>query len=342
MSDIEWTDETWNPLRGCRRVSPGCEHCYAERQAARPILSGPGKPYEGLVRIRRASMFGNPLGPQWTGATAGPDRLDEPLRWRKPRKVFVCSMSDLFYEGHSDEQIAHVFAIMGSCPQHTFQVLTKRAERMAAWFARRNDNGGAETWAAEWTARIRGVNGWGGDAPGWPLPNVWIGVSVEDQQRASERLPHLLRVPAAVRWVSAEPLLGPLVLGLLGTMPHDISPRYAPVCERIHWVVTGGESGPGARPCDLAWIRALRDECQQAQVPVFVKQLGARPTWGSGDAPGQRGPARIACINEPSKLCWSPKWCVEAGHCRDGASLKGKGGDPSEWPADLKVREFPC
>lgn len=315
---IEWTDETWNPLRGCRRISPGCEHCYAERQAARPILSGPGKPYEGLVQIGKQ-------GPRWTGATAGPDRLDEPLRWRKPRMIFPCSMSDLFYEGHTDEQIAAVFGVMAACPQHTFQVLTKRAERMERWFREfmGDEKWKRSSWLAdprrpEHAAEVRLA------LECWPLPNVWLGVSVEDQQRAQERLPHLLRVPAAVRWVSAEPLLEEV----------DLLPWLKSAYEstRVTWAVVGGESGHGARPFDLAWARSVVAQCRAAHVPVFCKQLGARPVTASVD---------------DFKFYYAREGSVGADHhgpvpSRIDYFLRDrKGADPAEWPADLRVREWP-
>jgi protein gp37 len=266
---IEWTDTTWNPLRGCRRVSPGCEHCYAERQAARPILSGPGKPYDGLVTLGRQ-------GPRWTGDTAGPDHLDEPLHWRAPRRVFVCSMSDLFYGAHTNEAIAQVFSVMARASRHTFQVLTKRPERARILLS--------STQFQRWVA-----------APVWPLPNVWVGTSIEQQRYVKSRTLDLLGTPAAVRFLSVEPLLERVRLGLLGTVPVD-------------WVIVGGESGPGARPCSQDWIRDVVQQCAAAQVPVFVKQLGSHSTPPCG------GRVRL---NDR------------------------KGGDPSEWPEGLRVRQFP-
>lgn len=220
-SSIEWTETTWNPVRGCTRVSAGCEHCYAESMAHR--FSGPGRPYEGLTRNR-----GN--GPRWTGQVRlVEDAVAEPLRWRRPRLVFVNSMSDLFHEGVPLDFIRRVFETMETASHHTFQVLTKRAERLAE--------------VAE-------------ELP-WPS-NVWMGVSVESSDYLP-RIDRLRTVPAAVRFLSLEPLLGPLDrLQLRG----------------IHWVIVGGESGPGARPMRKTWVRDIRRQCRTARVPFFFKQWG--------------------------------------------------------------------
>lgn len=331
---IEWTEETWNPLRGCRRVSPGCEHCYAERQAARPILSGPGKPYEGLVRIGEWGGSQRPTrGPRWTGRTSGVDKLDEPLRWKKPRRVFPCSMSDLFYEGFDDEQIAEVFASMALAHWHTFQALTKRAARAASLLGSMDFQRLAFAAAARLERRVFGTMK--GRPPwAWPLPNVWLGTSVEDQERAEERLPHLLATPAAVRFVSFEPALGPVDFG-------PWLPRWRRTADRadvtdvrvpgIDWLIIGGESGAGARPFDLAWARAAVERCRSApKVPVFVKQIGALPTTVRRDprAEGWTG-AAIAHGNE------------ETGALYELKPRDRKGGDPAEWPEDLRVREMP-
>jgi len=270
MSDktgIEWTDATWNPLRGCTRVSEGCRNCYAERVAAR--FSGPGQPYAGLAE-RTAK------GPRWTGKVALIESaLDQPLRWRKPRRIFCNSMSDLFHEDAPDEWIDRVFAVMALAPQHQFQVLTKRPERMQAYLSNPHVGvnwfnatdcvlGMPDMWPYDGLARDLG-----------PLPNVWLGTSVEDQPTADARIPHLLATPAAVRFVSAEPLLGPVNVesGLPG-------PRVGgKPC--IHWLIVGGESGPGARPMEADWVRSLRDQCAAAGVPFFFKQWGAWVPWDS-------------------------------------------------------------
>ncbi len=289
-TSIEWTDETWNPLRGCRRVSPGCQNCYAERQAARPILSGPGQPYEGLVYI--AKRPGRGALAKWNGKTAGPDKLDVPLRWKKPRRVFPCSMSDLFFEGHSDEQIAEVVGAMALAYWHTFQALTKRPARAAGLLGSMDFQRLAFAAAARLERRVFGTmkdrRPWA-----WPLPNIWIGTSVEDQQRAGERMPHLLRVPAPVRFVSYEPALG--AVDFRSYLPQRCTTCedwLRPTClhrQSINWLIAGGESGPGARPAHPDWFRAARDACAAAGVPFLFKQWGAWQPVDQSNAPVRSG-----------------------------------------------------
>jgi protein gp37 len=216
---ITWTDATWNPIRGCSRVSAGCRNCYAERTASR--FSGPGQPYEGLVRIANGH-------PQWTGEVrVMEERMLDPLRWRRPRRIFVNSMSDLFHENVADETIDRIFAVMALAPQHAFQVLTKRPARMLAYLDDERRLAIADA-AGDWDALDpqdekllaraiarhddprRDRNGY--IHLDWPLKNVWLGVSVENQAAADERIPLLLQTPAAVRWISAEPLLGSIDL----------------------------------------------------------------------------------------------------------------------------------
>lgn len=311
---ITWTEETWNPTRGCSRVSEGCRNCYAERMAAR--FAGPGEPYEGLAKTSLS-------GPRWTGKVRMVrEHLTDPLRWRRPRRVFVDSMSDLFHEKLSQEEIARVFAVMFQAPQHQFQVLTKRASRMATLLR----------WSAFWkevdraACRLADTHRLLSDGDDWksgdPLPNVWLGVSVEDQATANERIPLLLQTPAAVRFVSYEPALGPVDFTRIGhCMNVDLSALEEIVGfeERpaLDWIIVGGESGPGARRFDVAWARTVIDQCRAAGVAVFVKQLGAEPTTD----------ARTARKAD--------EWI--------GLSLlkDHKGGDPSEWPADLRVQEYP-
>lgn len=275
-SSIEWTDATWNPVRGCDIVSKGCTNCYAMRQAHRQ--SGPGGAYEGLTQISKG-------GPVWTGKVQlVPELLDAPLRWRKPRRIFVNSMSDLFHEDVPDEFINKVFAVMALCPQHTFQILTKRPQRMREWFhpaptGLARDVIVAVTADRTVSAHRRTCH----YEERWPLPNAWLGVSVEDQASANERIPLLLQTPAAVRWISAEPLLGPIDIGATITKQINAAPSlqeawraalpYAGV--RIDWVVVGGESGPGARPMTPDWARSLRGQCAAAGVPFFFKQWGS-------------------------------------------------------------------
>ena len=282
MTKIEWTEQTWNPVVGCSVVSPGCTHCYAMKMAAR--LEAMGNPlYVGLTKPSKA-------GPVWTGEVrAAPDAtLFAPLRRKKPTMYFVNSMSDLFHESLSDKAIDRVFAVMALCPQHTFQVLTKRSGRMREYFA----NDAARRvwwWLAETTsgelydaAMFERAERFGSEHP-WPLPNVWLGGSTEDQARANERIPDLLSTPAAVRFISAEPLLGPI--DLIGTLARyqDTPGRQCavPLGRRlIDWVIVGGESGHDARPMHPDWARSLRNQCAAADVPFFFKQWGE---WAPGE-----------------------------------------------------------
>lgn len=207
---IEWTEYTWNPVTGCSKVSEGCRHCYAERMAKR-LAGRCGYPADEPFRV-----------------TVHPERLEEPLGWRKPRRIFVCSMGDLFHDEVEPTTITDVIDVIRDCPQHTFVVLTKRPVR-----------------ARRFTL---------------DLPNLILGVSVEDQPTAEQRIPILLETQAAGRGVSYEPALGPV----------DFSP-YLP---NLDWVIAGGETGPGARPAHPDWFRSVRDQCQAAKVPFFFKQWG--------------------------------------------------------------------
>lgn len=236
---ISWTQATWNPTTGCSHVSEGCRFCYAEALSLR----------YGWTQKR------------WTQPNAAenvvchPDRLDIPLHWKKPRRVFVNSMSDLFHEQVPDLFIKQVVATMTVTPWHTYQILTKRPARMLAFY----------THAQPWPTLV--------------LPNVWLGVSVEEQRAADERIPLLLQTPAAVRFVSAEPLLGPIDLSKCLTRRTEVSfPISAFGAARettwpgLNWIIVGGESGPRHRPMDLEWARSLRDQCVKAKVPFYYKQ----------------------------------------------------------------------
>jgi protein gp37 len=282
QTSIEWTDVTWNPVRGCSRVSPGCINCYAERQAAR--FSGVGKPFDGFVHI----VNGHPA---WTGKVELVEKhLNDPLTWKKPRRVFVNFMSDLFHEELSFADIDEVFTVMIAAPEHTYQILTKRPERMLKYFASgRHDNG------------------LGPERTDYHLDqNIWLGVSVEDRARKN-RIDFLRETPATVRFLSVEPLLEDIgELDLLG----------------IHWVIVGGESGPGARPMDVGWVRSIVKQCRKANVACFVKQLGAKPAL-DGKAYNPYGTFKNDLSGRPSGL------------------YDRKGGTMSEWPEDLQVREFP-
>ena len=233
---ISWTDTTWNPTTGCDRVSAGCDRCYALTMAKR--LKGMGQ--------AKYQNDGDPRtsGPGF-GLTVHPDTLDAPLHWRKPQMVFVNSMSDLFHPKVPTTFIASVFDVMARTPQHTYQVLTKRAPRM------------------------RSLSRGAAFGEHWPLPNVWLGVSAENQEQADARIPALLETRASVRFVSAEPLLEPIdIERFLWDGDHD-----AP--SGLSWVIVGGESGRDARPMEPAWVRSIAMQCRDAGVAVFVKQMGA-------------------------------------------------------------------
>lgn len=312
---ISWTDETWNPIRGCSRVNASCINCYAEAVAIR--FSGPGLAYEGLVRMSKKD--GSPLG--WNGKVRRIDsHVLDPCRWGRPRRVFVNSMSDLFHEDLPFEDIAVIFGVMAAAPTHTFQVLTKRPQRALDFFA----------WAIEQDAGLteQQLDGaargrlhclsaalaweidhgdsdskaslhrkWAAEPVGpWPLPNVHMGVSVGNQAEADEFVPLAIRYPASLVWVSQEPQHGLVVY----------SEEWL---SKIRWIVVGGESGPGARPFHIDWARTTLAQGARAKVPVFVKQLGADP--------------------------WTQDQRMRP--------LKDKaGGDPAEWPRDLQIQEFPC
>lgn len=256
VTKIEWTDATWNPVTGCTKISEGCTHCYIART---PPFRMAGRRFE------------HPEGPDRIGATTGvqlhPERLGVPLSWRKPRRIFVCSLADLFHAAVPELHVAKVFAAMHLAPQHTFQVLTKRSGRMRSLL-----NSYDFRLAVEACVRAQAPRTTPAGAPlPWPLPNVWVGVSAETQQWADIRVPDLLQAPAAVRWVSAEPLLGPLDLAAAG---HGADPVPFRPGAGIDWVVAGGESGPGARPMHPDWARGLRDQCTEASVAFLFKQWG--------------------------------------------------------------------
>jgi protein gp37 len=283
---IEWADRTWNPIVGCSVASPGCKNCYALGMAHRNA-SNPKTPYyAGTTAKNTAGTM------HWTGKVnqAPVETLLAPLRWKKPQRIFVNSMSDLFHEDVSDEAIDKVFAVMALCPQHVFMVLTKRSARMREYMTKLDSGGPGR--AGDVAHSIIVSTLWD-DADSvfstisvsvqMGLKNVWLGVSVEDQHRAEERIPDLLATPATVRWISAEPLLGPVSLRWLSAFPEN-APTTAQNPEgptnhldglrRLEWVVCGGESGHKARPMHPDWARDLRDQCTAADVPFFFKQWG--------------------------------------------------------------------
>jgi protein gp37 len=263
-SKIEWTDATWNPVTGCTPVSAGCANCYARRMAR-----------------RLAGRFGYPEAPHYFDVTLHPDRLEQPLRWRKPRMVFPCSMSDLFHKDVSFRYIASVWAVMRAAKRHTFQILTKRPARMLKFLSSCGEWGGWITHNGTPPSAYGGTGIVIGDDENWPLSNIWLGVTAENQKAADERIPILLQMPAAVRFVSCEPLLGAIDLWMLeGCERREVLREELgiPVVERItefpglDWIIVGGESGPNARPMHPDWARSLRDRCQE--VPFFFKQWG--------------------------------------------------------------------
>lgn len=322
-SKIEWTDASWNPIRArnrvtgkvgwfCTHASDGCRFCYAEVLNRR---LGTGVDYRAQD-LDKIEIF------------LDEKMLSQPLRWKESRKIFVCSMTDLFADFVPDESIDRIFAVMALAPQHAFIVLTKRAERMRDYFAR--------PLSGRCDAIGRAVLDLSPDhvllSHALPLPNVWLGVSVENQACADERIPLLLDTPAAKRFISAEPLLGPVDLTWVG---HDGAGvidalrgedwihysgdrrRVVNRRSRLDWCIAGGESGPGARPMELRWVHDIISQCQTAKVPVFVKQLGSRPVVG-----GQ--PYTHPYAGTPVDL-----------------PTTGKGGDMGEWPKTIRVREFP-
>lgn len=293
---IEWTDATWNPVTGCSKVSQGCKNCYALRDWPR-LAANPKLPaYHGR---------------KFTDVRCHPERLDQPLRWRRPRRIFVNSMSDLFHEDVPFEFIDQVFAVIALSPRHTFQVLTKRPERMRGYLAERHLRGSDPCTHEnrEWFVNDAAIGLSGGNCGlfDWPLPNAWLGVSVENQATADERIPILLDTPAAVRWVSAEPLLGPVSLRWMNAWPENapataMNPYNGGVTDyldglrRLDWIVAGGESGPKARPMHPDWVRDLRDQCAKAGVAFFMKQI---------------------------------------------TNDRGRKIPMADWPTDLKIQEFP-
>lgn len=333
---VEWTDSTWPIVQGCDPVSQACVNCYAVPLLWRlahnpnPKISGP---LQGLVE-KHVNRAGETIL-RFTGKLAlREDRLTWPLEWKEPRRIFVPSHGDIFHKDVPDAFLDKIFAVMALCPQHTFQVLTKRSKRMREYFA-----GAANQRSAQASALIEPIQMLAEAHPRvqaaavvdwavWPLPNVWLGVSCEDQANADERVPDLLATPAAKRFISAEPLLGPIDLRpylwasnrLQNPTPFPMMKGPRPgesivPAEQLHWVIIGGESGPGARDHDIDCDRSIIAQCRDAGVAVFEKQLGRRPCDSSlvkeGDAPaiGLRDP---------------------------------KGGDMAEWPADLRVREMPA
>lgn len=314
-SKIEWTDATWNPIAGCSIVSKGCTNCYAMKTAARLAkIAASAEKYAPTVK----TVNGNPV---WTGKLTFDEKaLVKPLSWQRPRMIFVNSMSDLFHENILDSRIIDkIFAVMALTPQHTYQVLTKRPQRMRDYFknlerlAAENECDTPADFLLSYSIRDEDWPLARKSFPTWPLPNVWLGVSVEDQATANERIPLLLETPAAIRFISAEPLIAPVKLpfrnfhcdlcggtGMLARWPkgkchHCNGNKTIPGISTdpelgnpstpmrfIDWVICGGESGPDARPMHPDWARTLRDQCAAANVPFFFKQWGEYHPGGNG------------------------------------------------------------
>jgi len=328
MSNIQWTDVSSNPIHltkpdgshgghWCRKVSDGCKHCYSETQNQSGFFSFASHlEYSGDVPSNL--IFDEAIALKW-------------LSWKSPKKIFVCSMTDLFGEWVNDEWVDKILAIASLCPQHTFQILTKRPERAKEYF---DNHANVETFIRTGARSMKHVKAQ------LPLPNVWIGTTVENQAMADKRIPLLLQIPAVVRWLSVEPLLGQIDLGLLGTVPRDINPTYTAVHEYISWVVVGGESGSGARPCSVEWIEAIAQQCKVADVPIFVKQLGNFPVTSN--------PENFTKTELITRKNYA-HWCFEEA-TKMGFELEGmhqiklrdrKGGNISEFPENLRIREFP-
>jgi protein gp37 len=335
ISKIQWTNATYEPVLGCTRASTGCENCYAEELIARRMGQNPATPrYHGLAVINASGQ------PRWTGKVVPqPDHLGLPLHWKKPRRVFVCSRSDLFHPKVKFEYIAAVFGVMSACPQHTFLVLTKRPERARdffGWLTAHGSRRGETARYSAWSHATNYVDTKNDHYRGpWPLPNVHLGVSVESQEYADERIPLLVQCPAAVHWISAEPLLGPIELRM--NMPNERILRwYRPMIEQLDWIVVGGESthikkNP-ARPCNVQWIRSIVQQCKDANVACFVKQLGSNAfleeeatvvAFDDGTA-AKLGVERGVTTPTTRRITW-----------------KGKGDDRALFPKDLQVFEYP-
>lgn len=366
---IEWTNRSWNPIRGCSVVSEGCRNCYAMNFATR--FAAKGEAYEGLA-------YRNRSGAHWTGKVEFIEKhLPDPLKWHKPARVFVNSMSDLFHESIPDEWIDRILAVMALASQHTFQILTKRPSRMLDYMGELYAGRMYEIAEGRMLEKSECLDSGAKilSAFASELPHVWLGVSVEDQKTADERIPLLLQTPASVRWISAEPLLGPIdvsrwleptgfqcadpdcthrqrsFLSETEREEYELAPDYMdskgntvqgdPFCldcgesgtwtgyhDGLNWVVVGGESGPGARSMDIQWARSVVQQCQAAKVPVFVKQIGSKP---------------ISSRKEVRP--WEPLFHDQNGREPSGeytVVLKSrKGGDPAEWPEDLRIREYP-
>jgi protein gp37 len=270
MSKIEWTEQTWNPIIGCTKISEGCKECYAAKMAGRLANIPYTSYYMNVVKEKKTDLLSHkPIG-EWNGKTSFiPSALEKPLKRKKPTMYFVCSMGDLFHESVLFEWIDKVFRIIQRCDKHIFQILTKRPEIALKYFKHLRDD-------------FKLI---------LPFNNIWLGVTAENQKMANKRIPILLQIPAKVHFVSVEPMLSEIDLDCLD-MPHDIFGVYNALhgsafnseiggyklMSKLDWVICGGESGPNARPMHPDWVRSLRDQCKNANVPFFFKQ-GSQNNW---------------------------------------------------------------
>jgi protein gp37 len=287
-TSIHWTNETWNPLVGCSKISVGCARCYAAEAAK-------------SARLQQFAQY--QMVKDWDGTIAFVEnQLLKPLSWKSPKKVFVCSMSDIFHAHVKDEWLDKIFAVMAFARQHTFQVLTKRPERMRQYLSDPATVERIEEAGYSFTHNMDCINT-------WPLPNVWLGTSIENQEVVDQRIPYLLQTPAVVQFLSCEPLLESVDISnyisqsVLDTL----------ICPSVDWVIIGGESGSKSRPCHSRWIESLVTQCQQQSVAVFVKQLGQNVFIDNA----------LLGVSYKAKL------------------KDRKGGDMAEWPESLRVRHFP-
>jgi len=359
-SGIEWTDATWNPVTGCTRVSAGCDHCYAVPMTRRLEGAARGAVGNGALRSHAQKYVGltvkNGAGDWHFNGTVRThdDALTVPLGWKKPKRIFVNSMSDLFHPKVPFNFIDKAFAVMALTPQHTYQILTKRPQRMAEYMNTRQSAGGMvrlEPGLAPVGSPDHVCEAWHRALFFWPPANVWLGCSVEDQRTADERIPHLLKCHATVRFLSCEPLLGPIDLrlpeGCRGcNHPGNVVHRETcTLCDGtgqerwIDWIILGGESGPGARPMHPGWARSIRDQCAAARVAFFFKQWGA---WAPVDGLEWRGSRSDLYVCDWGEMGYVGK--KAAGRLLDGREHNAfpqcnrRGAEAAETDAERSVR----
>lgn len=327
---ISWAEATWNVLTGCTVLSPGCKRCYAMKLAGARLKNHWSR--QGLTVDSKA-------GPVWTGEVRyNPEWLDQPLRWSRPRMIFVAAHSDIGHPAVRDEWRDAIFAVMALRPDHVYLVLTKRPDVLGAYLASESTRGRVWAHASRLAGKFRRTRDQlfaiGQRISNWPLQNVWVGTSAEDQPHLDERLPHLLRLPAALRWLSIEPMLGPVDLtmvptwtdprsddentlnALTGREYHAGAGVLGDRGPRIEWVVAGGESQNSDRPTHPDWVRSLRDQCQAAAVPFHFKQWG---DWIDADNGLKNPHGRSWTFNEAARIADEGGWAYE--HNSDGTTM---------------------